>query len=127
MKNHPNEMWLFLDYESSMHKKTRALAKSITTNINEFSFEHNKLSKLRWAEILIMLNMKPKDLLNKADPKYQKEIAGHEFDEDGWLEIIRNNPAMIKGPIAIMDGKAVLCVNPNDIYKLSPQHKELTS
>ncbi len=124
MKNHPNEMWLFLDCESSTHKKTRALAKSITPNINEFPFQHNKLSKLRWAEILDMLAMKPKELLNKAHPKYQKEIAGHEYDDDGWLEIIRNNPCMIKGPIAIMDGKAVLCINPNDIFKLSPHHKE---
>ena len=73
-------MWLFLDCESTTHKKTRALAKSITNNINEFSFQHDKLSKLRWAEILNMLQMKPKELMNKANPKYQRELAGHEFD-----------------------------------------------
>ena len=119
MKSHPNEMWLFFDCESSTHKKTLALAKSITENINEFTFQHNKLSKFRWAEILSMLQMRPKDLLNKADNKYQEELAGHDFDDDNWLEILRNNPCMIKGPIAIMNGKAVLCVNPKDIYKLS--------
>ena len=124
MKIHPNEMWLFLDCESTTHKKTKALAKSITNNINEFSFQHDKLSKLRWAEILNMLQMKPKELMNKANPKYQRELAGHEFDHDSWLEILRNNPCMIKGPIAIMNGKAVLCVNPKDIYKLSQKHME---
>ena len=30
---------------------------------------------------------------------------------------------MIKGPIAIMDDKAVLCVKPKDIYKLLPERK----
>ena len=124
MKNHPNEMWLFLDFESSMHKKTRALAHSITKNVNEFSLQHNKMSKLRWVEILNLLQLKPKDILNKANAKYQSELAGHEFDEDSWLEILRNNPDMIKAPIAIMNGKAVLCVNPKDIYKLTHQHAE---
>lgn len=122
MKYHPNEMWLFLDYESSTHKKTRALAKSITKHINEFSFQHNKLSKLRWLEILNMLDMKPKELFNKAHKKYQAELAGHDFDDDNWLEILRNNPSMIKGPIAIMNGKAVLCINPKDIYQLVGEH-----
>ena len=119
MKYHPNEMWLFLDIESVTHKKTRALAKSITKHINEFSFQHNKLSKLQWVEILSMLQMRPKDLFNKANKKYQAELAGHDFDDDNWLEILRNNPQMIKGPIGIMNGKAVLCINPKDIYQLA--------
>ncbi len=123
MERHPNELWLFLDCESSTHKKTRALAKSITKNINEFSLSHNKLSKLRWAEILIMLNMRPKDLFNKSNKKYQESLAGHDFNEDSWLEILRENPCMIKGPIAIMNNRAVLCINPKDIYRLLPDHK----
>jgi arsenate reductase len=123
MERHPNELWLFFDCESGSHKKTRALAKSITRHVNEFSLSHNKLSKLRWAEILLMLNMRPKDLLNKSDKKYQEMIAGHDFDDDNWLEILRENPCMIKAPIAILDKKAVLCINPKDIYKLLPDHK----
>lgn len=123
MEQHPNEMWLFLDCESSTHKKTRALAKSITRHVNEFSIRHNKLSKLRWAKILLMLNLRPKDLLNKADTKYQDMLAGHDFDENDWLEILRENPCMIKGPIAIMNEKAVLCVKPKDIYRLLPERK----
>ena len=122
MEQHPNEMWLFLDCESSTHKKTRALATSITKHINEISFQHNKLSKLRWLEILNYLDMKPKELFNKAHKKYQDELAGHDFDEDSWLEILRNNPCMIKGPIAIMNNKAILCIKPKDIYRLSEQH-----
>lgn len=70
-----------------------------------------------------MLNMRPKDLLNKSDKKYQEMIAGHDFDDDNWLEILRENPCMIKAPIAILDKKAVLCINPKDIYKLLPDHK----
>jgi arsenate reductase len=123
MERHPNEMWLFLDCESSTHKKTRALAKSITRHVNEFSLRHNKLSKLRWAKILLLLQMRPKELFNKADKKYQETIAGHDFDDDNWLEILRENPCMIRGPIAIMNDKAVLCIKPKEIYKLLPERK----
>ena len=122
MEHHPNEMWLFYDSESSSHRKTRALAKSITKHTNEISFRHNKLSKLRWLEIINLLELRPKDLLNKANKKYQEDLAGHDFDDDSWLEILRNNPCMIKGPIAIMNHKAVLCITPKDIYKLVEEH-----
>jgi len=124
MKYHPNELWLFFDCKLNTHKKTRALAKSITDHVNEFDLQHNKLSKLRWLEILNMLQMRPKDILNKANKKYQSELAGHDFDDDNWLEILRNNPCMIKAPIAIMNGKAVLCMNPQDIYLLTENHHQ---
>lgn len=124
MKSHPNEMWLFYNCESVSHKKTMAHAKSITKNINEFTFQHNKLNKLRWAEILEMLQLRPKDILNKSNKKYQEELAGHDFDDDNWLGILRNNPCMIKGPVVIMNDKAVLCLNPKDIYHLAPLHRE---
>ena len=124
MKYHPNELWLLFDCESSAHRKTRALAKSITNHVNEIDFQHNKLSKLRWLEILNMLQLRPKDLLNKANKKYQEELAGHDFDDDNWLEILRNNPCMIKAPIAIMNGKAVLCMNPKDIYLLAENYHQ---
>lgn len=123
MERHPNELWLLFDDKQSQHRKTRALAKSITRHINEISLIHNKLSKLRWAEILALLNLHPKDLLNKADLGYQKEIAGHDFDDDTWLVILRENPKLIKGPIAIMDKNAVLCVKPKDIYKLTEEKR----
>lgn len=122
MEQHPNEMWFLYNSTISSHKKTLALALSITKNINEYSINHNRLSKLRWAEILQMLELKAKDVLNKAKPKYQKEMAGHDFDDDSWLEILHYNPDMIKGPIAIMNHKAILCTKPKDVYKLTENH-----
>lgn len=98
------------------------MALSITKNINEYSITRNRLSKLQWAEILNMLGLRPKELLNKANKKYQDELAGHDFDEDSWLEILRFNPEMLRGPIAIMNNKAILCTKPKDIYKLAEYH-----
>lgn len=121
MKLHPNELWLFFDCNSSSHKKTRALAYSITGHVNEFSFKNAQISKYMWLDILQMLNLKPKQLFDKSNPKYQTEFARHDFDEESWLNILQKNPCMVKAPIAIMNGRAVLCVSPKDIYKIAPQ------
>ena len=88
MEHHPNEMWLIYDSEISSHRKTRALAKSITNHTNEISIQYNILSKLRWLEIINLLGLRPKDLLNKANEKYQEDLAGHDFNDDDWLEMI---------------------------------------
>lgn len=119
MKMHPKELWLLYDCHSDSQKQTRALAHSLTKHVNEFDLKTTRISKYRWYDILDMLHLKPKDLFNKANPKYQKEVAGKEFDDDGYLDILNNNPCMIKAPIAIMNGKAVLCESPSDIYKLT--------
>jgi len=118
MKLHHNELLIYYDDKSSTHRKTRALAYSITRHVHEVDFDHYKLTKLMWGEILSLLGMKPKQLLNKADPKYQSLLARHDFEDDDWLEILVKNPDLIKAPIAVYDGKAVLCEKPKDIYKL---------
>ena len=118
MKLHPDEMWLLYNCDIESHKKTRAHAYSITDNVNEIPLQHCNLSRWRWAEILNMLGMHPKEIFDKSLPEYKEKLAGHDFDENDWLEILRQNPCMIKAPIAIMNGKAVLCTTPKDVYKL---------
>jgi arsenate reductase len=83
--------------------------------------KHCRITKMMWSDILAMLKLRAKDLLDRSDPKYQKEIAGHDFDDEGWLEILSHNPCLLKAPIAVMQGNAVLCIKPKDILKLSPQ------
>lgn len=121
MKLHPNELWLFYDCNADNHKKTRALAYSITKHVNEFDLKHCRITQMTWSDILEMMQMRPKDLLNRSSPKYQAELAGHDFDDNDWLNILVNNPCLLKAPIAVMHDMAVLCVNPKDILKLSTQ------
>jgi hypothetical protein len=37
---------------------------------------------------------------------------------NGWLDVIMHNPQLLKAPIAIFNGKAVLCQKPTDVFKL---------
>ena len=118
MKTPPNELWLFFNCQEDKHKKTRALAYSLANHINEIRFSEGSITKTMWADLLAMLQLRHKDLLDKSSRKYQKEIAGHNFSEEDWLNILINNPCMIKAPVAVMNDKAVFCLTPQDIYKL---------
>ena len=118
MRHHPKELEIYFDNKSSSHRKTKALAYSITHHVKEIDFEHYRLTKLMWGDLLELLHMKPKQLLNKANPKYQELIARHDFDDNDWLEILVKNPELIKAPIVVYHDRAVLCENSKDIYKL---------
>jgi arsenate reductase (glutaredoxin) len=65
-----------------------------------------------------MLGLKPKELMDRAHPDYQEKIAGNTFTMNGYLEVLMHYPHLLKGPIAIYNGKAVLCQTPTDIFKL---------
>ena len=118
MRHHQKELEIYFDNKLSSHRKTKALAYSITHHVKEIDYDHYKLTKLMWSDLLVRLEIPPKQLLNKADPKYQKLIAKHDFDDDDWLEILVKNPDLIKAPIVLYHDKAVLCENPKDIYKI---------
>lgn len=118
MKLRRDELLLLLDCSSSAHLKARAYAHSMSDHVREYAYKDYKFTESIWRDILEMLKLEPKQLLNRADPKYQVDIRGKNFDEEGWINILIRNPCLIRCPIAIMHGKAVLCINPKDIYKL---------
>ena len=95
------EILILYNPKSSMDKKTVAYAQSVSKHIKTYSFHQNPFNNTKWCKILDALDMDPKELLNKANPYYQSHIRGKEFDRVGWCNVIRRNPEMIKGPIAI--------------------------
>lgn len=119
MKLHPDEMLFYYDESCTKCKKTKAFAYSITGHVNEKTFQKDALTATQWRDLLDLLKLRPKDLLNKAHPDYQKYIAGHSFDDEGWLNILCKRPYLLKGPIAVKNNKAVFCKTPHDIFKLA--------
>ncbi len=80
MRFHPNELFILFDSTTSTGKQTRALAYSITKHVNEVNCYKTKFTSTIWKEILTRLNLRAKDLLNRAHPEYQEKIAGNSFD-----------------------------------------------
>ena len=118
MKTHQNELLVYYDPKSTVAKKVLAYAKSVSTHVKEVEYHKNPFTPTLMRSILKSLNMEAKELLNKADPYYQANIRGRDFDAEGWLNILIKNPDLIKAPIAVHGQKVVLCTNAMDVYRL---------
>jgi arsenate reductase (glutaredoxin) len=118
MQFHPNEIFLLLNPETSTGKQTKALARTINAHVNELNVVREKLGPTYWKEVVTLLGMQPKELLDRAHPDYQEKLAGNTFTMNGYLEVLMHYPHLLKAPIAIYNGRAVLCQTPTDIFKL---------
>jgi arsenate reductase-like glutaredoxin family protein len=118
MELHPNELTLVYDPRTAVGKKVKALAYSISNNVNEIDMTTTRLTTTLWKEIVQMLGNDPKKLLNKSSMAYKLKVQGNIFTMHGYMNILLNSPELLRGPIAITRGKALLCDNPYDILKL---------
>jgi arsenate reductase len=57
--------------------------------------------------------------LNRAHPEYQEKLREMLLMKKGWINVLAQNPCLLKAPIAIKNNKAVLCVRPSQILTLS--------
>ena len=118
MEFHPNELTILLDPKSPTGRKVRAYAHSISNNINEIDYTTTRLTTTVWKEIVTMLGNTPEDLVDKNHEIYKTKVLGNTFTMHGWLNVLLISPQILKGPIAIIKNKAILCTNPMDILKL---------
>jgi len=119
MKLRDIEMLMLYNPDSTIGKQALAFAQTFSNKINSYAFNTYKISTTRWQDLLEMMNMKPKELLDKSLPLYQEKVKGHEYDDEGWLLILTNHPELIKGVIAVKGNKAIYCQTPSEIFKLS--------
>ncbi|EAZ82749.1 arsenate reductase family protein [Algoriphagus machipongonensis] len=119
MKTHPSELYFYHSPGQPIDKQTLAYAHSLSKFINQIDVVKEKITTTQWNSLLMKLNLRAKDLLNRAHPDYQMHIAGKNWDEESWLNILVKYPHLIKSPIAIWRNKAILCRTPSDILKFN--------
>lgn len=118
MKTHQREILIYYNPESSADRKTVAHAKGVASHVRTYAFGQNPSTGTSWQMILSSLDIHPKEILNKANPYYQQHVRGRDFNEEDWINFIKNNTNLIKAPIAVRGHRAILCSNPTDIYRL---------
>ena len=119
MKTNNREIQIYYNPDNSSDRRCVAHARSMSTHVKAFTYTQTPSTTTSWRQILKCLDVHPKELMNKAHPYYQKHIRGREFTMNGWLDIVRRNPFLLKDPIALRGGRAVVCKNPTDIYRLT--------
>lgn len=118
MRVHQNEILMYCDPNMSITKKAIAYANSISPKVNMVEYKRNHFTPTIWRQILGMLDMEPKQLVNKANEYYQTNLRGRNFNQDDWINILTHQPDLIRTPIAIKGNMAVFVDNPMDVYRL---------
>lgn len=118
MKVHKSEILIFYNPKSSTDRKTLAIAQGLSKNVKTYEFDRSTITTTMWHQLLDMLDVQPKDMINKAHPYYQENLRGREFDRESWFNILRNAPYLIKAPIVVSGNKAIVCYNSTDVLKL---------
>lgn len=121
MKTHPQEILVIYDASSSQARRTIAYAHTISRHVREWEYHKTPLTTTMWNTLLQKLNIEAKQLFDKSQPYYQQFLRGRLYDDEGWLNIIRRNPQLIKAPIVVYGNKAILCTNPTQIFSLLQQ------
>lgn len=118
MKTHSRELLIYYNPQSSSDRKTVAHAQGTGQKVITYEHAKTRSTTTIWKGILQALGKHPKEIMNKAHPYYQAHIRGKEYDMHGWLNILQNNPDLIRHPIAMKGRKAIMCETPTDVYKI---------
>ncbi len=118
VKTHQEEIMIYCDPASSVSKKVLAFAATVSKHVRPVDYFKIPLTPTLMKALLKQLDLRPKDIMNRAHPFYQSNIAGRDFNSEGWLNILTRNPQILKAPIAVRGQKAVLCDNPTNVLQL---------
>lgn len=118
MNGNQREILIFYNPDSPDHRRTVAHARSISNHVKSFPFHKASATDMTWERMLQFLQLHPRELMNKASESYQLHVRGRDFDDEGWLKVLRYNPEILRAPIAIRGTRAVLCISPTDVHKL---------
>jgi arsenate reductase len=112
------QITLFYSSNSVRAKQTLVYAKAEGLPIQEFDILKRPLTGTQIVEIANKLGLKVADLVNQHHPEYERRFEKHELSTDDWIKMIRNNPQILKQPIALRGDVAILVETPTDIIKI---------
>ena len=109
---------LFYSSDSWRAKKTLAYAKAEGLPIEEVDILKTPLTGTQIAELADRLGLKIQDLVNQQHPLYKKRFEPQDLSESDWITVIRQNPELLKQPIALRGDVTILVETPSDIIKI---------
>ncbi len=112
------QITLFYSSKSVRAKQAIAYAETEGFALQKFDILKRPLTGTQIAEIAGRLSISIGDLVNQEHPAYTNLFEQAEFSDDDWIKMIRNNPEIMKQPIAIRGDRTILVETPTDIIKI---------
>ena len=112
------ELILYYDPDSTIARNTLAYARSDGLPIRDVDILKTPFTGTQLEELAERLKIEIGELANQDHPDFKKSYGRPDLSDDDWIKILRKNPQLIKGPIAIRGNKTLLIRTPSDIVKL---------
>jgi len=87
-------------------------------NFEVINYLSTGLSRDIVKEILLKSNLKPIELVRTQEEYYKKFLKGKNFNDEEWIEILTQNPKLLKRPVVIGKYKAVIGIPVENIDKV---------
>ena len=84
--------------------KSRAILEHLDENNVQFEiidFIVNPLSEIELKTVLKKLGRSAEELIRKGDKLFKEKFANQTLSEEGWIEVLLENPSLIERPILI--------------------------
>ena len=78
----------------------------------------NPISREVLKDILMKMNVRPRELVRTQEDVYKSDFAGKEFNDEEWIDILLEYPRLIKRPIVVKGYRAVIAEPPEEIDRL---------
>lgn len=108
-------------YHNPKCRKSRAgleflKSKGLTPEVIEYIREGISPEEVR--ELVKMLGIKPFEMVRVQEEYFKENLKGKNISDEEWLKILSENPRLIRRPVVVKDGKAVLADPPEIAAKL---------
>lgn len=98
-------------YHNTRCKKSRSGLQYLqerTIDIEIVEYLKNPLNEDELKKLLIMLNLRPIELIRTQEALYKSNYKGKNFTDNEWVKIMIESPKLIQRPIVVKGNKAVL-------------------
>lgn len=112
---------MYTIYHNPRCKKSRAGLEYLQNKTKDFTVVDyfKALFSVNELNILLMkLNKKPMDMVRTQEEYFKKELKGQQFTDEEWVNILAENPKLIKRPIVVKGNKAVWADPAEEIDRL---------
>lgn len=102
-------------YHNPKCRKSRAgleYVKSVNPGVEVKEYIRQGISAEEIKKLVKMLGIDPFELVRTQEEYYKENLKGQDFTDEEWFKILSENPKLIRRPIVVNDGKAVLADPP---------------
>lgn len=82
------------------------IREGVETEVHEYLIQAPTKQEL--TEILVLLGLKPLELIRKNEALFHEKFSGLELSDSEWINVMVENPILIEWPIIVKENKAVL-------------------